>query len=242
LFYLGELALAHTHLEQAVALYDRQQHNSYVARYGQDPAVVCLSYAALALWLLGYPDRARERSSAALTLAQELSHPYSQALALNFAATLHQYRREGSIVQEWAETVIALSNEQGFLFRVAWGTLLHGWALTEQGYGEQGLTQMRQGLAFWQATGAELVRPHCLAMLAETYGKVGQAEEGLSVLTEALAAVDKTGECAHEAELYRLKGELTLHRASIQNPQSAFCHLQSEAEACFQKAIEIARK
>jgi predicted ATPase len=138
--------------------------------------------------------------------------------------------------------VIALSSEQGFLFRVAWGTLLRGWALSEEGDAEQGLLQMRQGLAFWQATGAELVRPHCLAMLAETYGKVGQVEEGLSVLTEALAAVDKTGECAHEAELYRLKGELTRHRASIQNPQSAFCHLQSEAEACFQKAIEIARK
>ena len=64
-----------------------------------------------------------------------------------------------------------------------------GWALSEQGHGEQGLAQMRRGLAFWQATGAELVRPHCLAMLAETYGKVGHVEEGLSVLAEALAAV-----------------------------------------------------
>jgi class 3 adenylate cyclase/predicted ATPase len=235
LFYLGELVPAHAHFEQAMTFYDHQQHHSYVVLYGQDPAVACLSYTALALWLLGYPDRARERSSAALTLAQELSHPYSQALALNLAATLHQYCREGLVVQEGAEAVIALSSEQGFLFRVAWGTLLRGWALTEQGYGEQGLAQLRQGLAFWQATGAELVRPHCLAMLAETYGKVGQVEEGLSVLAEALAAVDKTGQGAHEAELYRLKGELVL-QSSVRSLESKV----QEAEGCFQQAIAIA--
>ena len=33
---------------------------------------------------------------------------------------------------------------------------------------------------------------------------------GLSVLAEALAQVDKTGERFYEAELYRLKGTLTL--------------------------------
>ena len=44
---------------------------------------------------------------------------------------------------------------------------------------------------------------------------MGQTEEGLTVLAEALAVVDKTGERFYEAELYRLKGELTLQvRAS----------------------------
>ena len=71
---------------------------------------------------------------------------------------------------------------------------------------------MRQGLAACRATGAELIRPYCLALLAEAYGKVGQVEEGLSVLAEALAVVDKTGERCYEAELYRLKGELTLQQ------------------------------
>ena len=84
--------------------------------------------------------------------------------------------------------LIALSTEQGFPFWLAWGTILRGWALAEQGQGEEGIAQMRQGLAAYRATGAELARPYCLALLAEAYGKVGQAEEGLSVLAEALAA------------------------------------------------------
>ena len=44
--------------------------------------MACLSYAAWTLWHLGYPDQALKRSQEALTLAQELSHPFSLAFAL----------------------------------------------------------------------------------------------------------------------------------------------------------------
>jgi hypothetical protein len=54
-----------------------------------------------------------------------------------------------------------------------------------------------------------------LALLAEAYGKAGQAEERLAALAEALTVVDKSGERFYEAELYRLKGELTLAQSSI---------------------------
>jgi len=60
------------------------------------------------------------------------------------------------------------------------------------------------------AIGSELRRPHFLTLLAEAYAKAGQVKEGLKVLAEALDCVSKTGECCYEAELYRLKGELTL--------------------------------
>ncbi|MBI3757133.1 MAG: hypothetical protein HY267_04070 [Deltaproteobacteria bacterium] len=78
---------------------------------------------------------------------------------------------------------------------------------------EEGIAQMRQGLAAYRATGAELQRPSFLALLAEAHGKVGQAEEGLTVVAEALAMVDGTGERFYEAELYRVKGELLLAQA-----------------------------
>jgi predicted ATPase len=101
---------------------------------------------------------------------------------------------------------------------------------------------------------------------AEAYGKAGQAGEGLSTLAEALAIVDKTGERFYEAELYRLKGELTLQSSvqrrasSTQESRMDIAHHDvtvaeevgavgrahptedKEAEACFLKAIEIACK
>jgi predicted ATPase len=134
---------------------------------------------------------------------------------------------------------MTLSTEQGFPFCVAWGIILRGWALAMQRQGEEGIAQIRQGLAAYQATEGELFRPYFLALLAEAYGKVGQAGEGLTTLAEALAQVEKTGEHYYEAELYRLKGELTLNQSSVPGLES---RVQQEAEACFLKALEIARK
>jgi len=88
-----------------------------------------------------------------------------------------------------------------------------------------------------QATGAELTRTYGLALLAGAYGKAGQREEGLAVLAEALAMVNRTGERIWEAELYRLKGELTL-----QSTGRGRSKIEEEAEGCFLKAIEIARR
>jgi predicted ATPase len=175
---------------------------------------------------------------------------------LSFAARLHLFRRERDLTREQAKAAIGLSIEQGFSYWLAWGTILQGWALTEQGQGEEGIIQMRQGLAAYLALGAELVRPHFLALLAEAYGKVGQIDEGLTVLAEALALVNRTGERSSEAELYRLKGELTLQKgtrdlglgtgpASSQAPSLkplVPSEVTREAEEYFLKAIEIAQQ
>jgi predicted ATPase len=145
------------------------------------------------------------------------------------------------------------------LFQLAEATFFRGWALAEQGQGEEGIAQMRQGLVAWRATGAEIGRTHYLALLAEAYGKMGQAEEGLSVLAEALALVDQSGERWWEAELYRLKGTLTLQPKTSQRPvtgksqtsqdksedtsiQHPTSSTQAEAEMCFRQALDIARR
>jgi predicted ATPase len=210
LFQLGEFAAAREHSEQSLALYDAQQRHALAFLYGYDPRVFCLARVALSLWVLGYPDQALKRSQEALTLAQELSHLPSLGFALGFAGLLLQYRREGQAAQERAEALITLSGEQGFAFQLALGTIMRGYSLAEQGQREEGIVQMRQGQAALRATGAKLGQSTRLAMLAEAYGKVGQAEEGLTLLAEAMAVVQENGERRQEAELYRLKGQLTL--------------------------------
>jgi predicted ATPase len=253
LFWLGELAPARRYMERVITLYDPQQHRSHAFLYGQDPGVTCLATAAHILWLLGYPDQALRKNHEALTQAQALAHPFSLAYALTFgAACLHQYRREEQAVQERAEDGIALASEQGFSMFSALGIVLRGWALAGRGQVEEGLTQLRQGLAAFRATGAEMLRPYFLILLAEAYEKVGQREEGRAVLTEALAAVHGTGVRFCEAELYRLYGELSLRLGERESGRwgdnTAFAqspsHLValSSPEECFHKAIEIARK
>jgi len=196
--------------------------------------------------VLGYPEQALKRAYQALTVAKELSHPLSVAWALWCAGVLHRYRQERQAAKEQAEALITLATEQEFPHWVVLGTLLRGWAVTGQGQREEEIEPMRQSLATWRAMGAELDRPHCLALLAEAWGTTGQPEEGLVVLDEALAAVHRTGEHYCEANLYRLMGELSLQLRSPQStasdPRPRLPNPQAEAEACFHQAIAIARR
>ncbi len=157
-----------------------------------------------------------------------------------------------AVVQERAEALIALATEQGFIFWVAAGTMMGGAStLREQGREEEGIAQLRQGLADWRGIGTELGVPQNLGYLAEACDELGQVEEGLSMLTEALAVVEKTGEGYWETELYRLKGELLLKarpERSRRDEGRRACPEPAEgmkdelsAEKCFQKAIEVAR-
>jgi TOMM system kinase/cyclase fusion protein len=233
LLYLGELVAARAHLEQEMALYDPQQHRSHTSHYGVDPRVSCLSTVIWALWLLGYSDQALERSREALTLAQELSHPYSLAYALQGAVRLHQFRREVRVTQERAEGLLAVSSEQGFAQWAAAGAMMRGWGLAEHGSAEEGMAQMRQGLHAWQGMGIEAGLPYWLSLLAETSTSSQQVADGHRVLAEAFVLVDKNEERWWEAELHRLKGKLLLKQPAPDEHQ---------AETWFQHALTIAHR
>ncbi|RMF92199.1 MAG: adenylate cyclase [Nitrospinota bacterium] len=249
LFFRGELLPAQNYLEPGITLYDRQQHRALAFLYGADPGVVCQLYTAWTLWLIGYPDQARHTIYEALNQAQELSQPFSLAFALSIAATVHYLRREHQRGLELAEANIVLSTEHSIAQWLAHGVVDRGGALVEQGKTAEGIAQIQEGLDAWQSTGANLVVPHHLSRLAETYGKAGRTGEGLGSLTGALALVEETGERFWEAELYRLKGELLLQQSAAVGELHAApiagraCPAPAEeAETCFRQALDIARR
>jgi tetratricopeptide (TPR) repeat protein len=237
LYSLGDVASARTHFEQVLTLYDPGQRHSGIARRGVDLRVASLSRLTHVLWLLGYPKQAMRQSREALTLAQEINHRWSTAVVWIFNTTLRQFLREAQAVQQQAEALIAICNEQGFSAFLAMAIAPRGWALVEQGQ-QEGIVQLCQGMIAARAAGAELSRPHHLALLAEAYGKTEQIEEGLTALAEALTSVIQSGVSYYEAELYRLKGELTLQQKSQEHGSGSTAQ---EAEECFCKAIEIAQ-
>src|SRR5262245_21247900 len=191
-----------------------------------------------------------------------------RALTRRFGlAAFHIVREKFQPVRELAEAAIALCSEQGFTQHWAAGTVQWGWALVELGQEEEGITQLRQGMTAHLATGAKVFRPYNFTLLAEAYRKVGQAEEGLTVPAEPLLdLVHETGERVAGAELYRLKGELTLQKFQVSGPtfqveksRVGMAHHdvavaeagtvggahptgEEDAKVCFLRAIEIARR
>jgi len=261
----SEFITAREHFDKALNLYDPQQHRFMALIYGDDPGITCLSLRAFSLWFLGYPEQALRSAQEGLALARALDLPYNLSFALDIVTWIHFYRGEHQAAQTCLELLSPLVRDQGFQFFSAESVILQGWVMTERGQEAEGLVQMRSGVVAFHATGAEMSRPTHLGLLAKTYGKVRQIQEGLATLAEAFAVMEKTGEDCLAVELYRLKGELVLQsrvrgpesqkerqkakgkgqKTKITSPQPLTPSTQGvvqEAEACFLKAIEIARR
>jgi predicted ATPase len=231
LFFMGAVASAHRHFAQGMALYDPQHHRALAFLYGEDTGVICHSLGAWTLWYLGALDQSLARDAEAVTLAQQIVHPFSLTYALSVSALFHSFRREARATQEHADAAIALATEQRFPLWLAVSTCLRGWALVHQGQAQDGIEQLHQGLTAHRATGAEILRPYWLALLADVHGIMGQPDAGLTVLAEALTLADTRGERWCEPELYRLKGALLLQQNAAN---------QADAVTCFQQALSTA--
>jgi DNA-binding winged helix-turn-helix (wHTH) protein/predicted ATPase len=248
LFNRGEFSLAREHLEQGITLSDPQEFGPPAFRYNMYHRVALLCWAPLVWWCLGYPDQAAKRNHEALTLAEQLAHPFTLIYCLNSALSFYQFVQGSRAVQEHAERMIALCHEHRAPLFLARGHHLRGWALARQGQEEEGIALMQRGLAEHKAGGASTHRQWFLALLAETHGKEGRPEEGLALLADAFSLVNNNEERWWEAELHRLKGTLTLQKFQVPgskfqvaNPQPPIPNPQVEAEACFQRAIDISR-
>ena len=234
LAFLGELGPAREHLERCIALYDPLAHRSLAFLYGDDPRVACLVFRAWCLWYQGYPDQARQCIDETVAVARELGHPQVLAFALGAAAVVEHLRRDTQLARRHAEATVELCREQGLPVYLAQGRVLLGWALVEEGLATEGIAEMREGLLAYRSTGVRWTEPYLLALLAEAYGTAGQPHEGLHVMAEALDVIRETQECAWEAELYRIEGELLLNSGA---PRA-----QPEAEERFRRAIDTARR
>jgi predicted ATPase len=207
LFWLGRFSEARSHLEQALALYDRGQHAQLAYRYNFDPRVIGLDFLSLVLFPLGYPEQAQRHSDQALAEAKQLSHLVTLAVVLQHRCIIHQFIGDSEAVRRGAEELWSLASDQGFPFWVAHAAFWRAWAEAPEGQTDEELMQLRCHLDKIRSSGAVLIVPYYLALLAEVHGKRGDREAALALLTEALALVERTGECWFAAELHRLQGE-----------------------------------
>jgi predicted ATPase len=232
-FARGELTAVGEHVAQALALYDAERHASLAASYGNHDAAVCgLGHGAWALELCGRPEQASRMSADAVARARALGHPFSEAHALLYAARLSLFRGDWQTACERAEAAAVLARERGFVQLEAWATVTTGRALAESGELSEGVRRAREGVAAIRALGSEDFKTYFLGLLAATLAKAGETTAALDVVTEALSAVERSGERFYAAELHRQQGALLL----------AGRHDRAGAGRCFEIAVEIARQ
>src|SRR5262249_5312289 len=149
---------------------------------------------AIVFFCLGYPDQALAWSNTAIDEARKLAHPLSLAASLHLDCRLLLLVGDNAALDERADELVSVAAEEGYSMHHATGTILRGWIKVNNGDVAEGISLMRRGVAAIRATGAEQWTPQYSALLAMAHESVGQVDEALTQLDEALQIVERTGE------------------------------------------------
>ena len=230
LFHQGIFSNALEHAEQGLAAYDGQYFNPVTAAYGDNAGASCHSWAALSLWFLGYPDLARERAREAVALAADPHRRFGFATALAQAASVEQCRLDLGATRVTAAAAIEAATRDGYRYRLAMATILHGWALAAEGSYEQGIDELEQGLQLSRETGAHMDDPYYFALLADASMRAGRVDAAWAAVEAGLGHAPPGRRFFFESELHRLAGEVLLR-----------LDRRDEAELRMRSALELAR-
>jgi class 3 adenylate cyclase/predicted ATPase len=231
LHLLGEFRDAARSFERVLQLYDPSEHGALTAVAAYDMRALALTYLSVDLFILGRTDEALSRGEEAITWSRRLNHPHTLGYALSFGALAHLLRGENEKAEALTEEVLTLAAAQNLPVWLPSANIFRGYLRVARGDTEA-LAFARQGIVAKNAQGSVLNQPFFLSLLAESCERVGQAEEALSLLAEAFAIAERTGERWFEAELYRLRGDWLLVHSGM----------EAEAETCWQQAIALGRQ
>ena len=213
-------------------LYNPNEHGALTAVAAFDMRALALTYLSSDLFILGHTDKALSHGEEAIAWSRQLNHPHTLGYALSFGAIVHLLRRDNEKAEAMTEEVLALAAAQNLPVWLPSANVFRGYLRVARGDTEA-LAFVRQGIAAKNAQGSVLNQPFMLSLLAESCERAGKAEEALSVLAEAIAIAERTGERWFEAELYRLRGDWLLVHCS---------GMEAEAETCFHRALALARQ
>ena len=231
LMYAGRFAASRSHLEQVLALYDPSTHASLGYQTGSHPRLGARGQLGIALFCLGFADRALVQIDAAIAEALTLAHPPSLAASLAQGCRLLSLGGDNEAMDERAGQLIAVATEHGFPLYRALGTIYRGWGKARTGDVAEGISLLRSGSSAYSATGAETRISYHIALLAKACEIAGEVEEALSLLDQALEITERLGERWFAPELYRYKGQSMLHLGH-----------SKAAEELYRKALTIAEE
>lgn len=219
--------------------YDPVAQQANCLTYGLDAGIVCLMHNALAQWILGYPERARNEMRKALDLSRQFGNPFMKSWTLCFAGWLESFFREYARAEKYADTSLTLSARHGIEYWNIHASILKGWAKTMSGKKLDETAEMNRCVEAYWATGARLTRGKFLFLLAECHIRNDDMQSALAKIEDALQTIEQFGERWWKAELLRLKGDLLL--TPYNNGQNCSIDLISVAEGLYLEAIDISR-
>jgi predicted ATPase len=233
----GEPAEAYAHTQEGFRLYDAERHRSHRQTYGgHDPGVCARMTGGQLEWLLGYPDRAVASAEESVALAEQLAHPFTRELALDYAGFLRLNRGEPELGLAHCATAEALRTEHRLAFVID-PLFLRAAAQIAQGAPADAAASIQQ--IFQPGRPGTLFRPNGLCLWAQALAQQGFYDEALVKLAEGFERVETTGERVWQAELHRVRGLVLPAQNDLDEAQTSFQQAIHTAQAQQAKSLEL---
>ena len=231
LYHLGQLESSLHHITTALKAHSGPADSVLALFAGPDVGIFCRSYIAHLIWHRAMQEDSVAYAAETVRMAEQMDHPFSQAIALDYIAILHSFRGDSRWALKAGRLAAELCSRHGFTYYLAVADIIAGWALVSEGEESAGLAQFRQGLDSMRSVGAEIRLPYYYALLAESYGRAGLYREATASLSTGFAFVSKNGENWAVPELHRVQGGLLVLESK---PEQAI--------VSYQKGMESARQ
>ena len=205
--HLGRIAEAREAMNLAWNAY-REAESPLSLFAGLDMRIFCRSYRSHILWICGEAEEATLQSEDSLALARREAHPFSLALALNYAATLHVFDWDADAARECALEAQGICQKYAFSYYLGWSEAVLGWAMAQRGAADEGCRRVLRGIEIMKSTDAQLRLPFYFGLLAEAYHAARLTPEALASVATGLAFVSTNGERWAEPELHRVHGHI----------------------------------
>ena len=229
----GKIVEGRAHYNHALALYAPAEHRQLATRFGQDVAVATLAFRSLASWMLGYPMAALADTEQAISNAREIDQAATLMYALAVASFVPVLCGSYTTAKALLDELLPLAEDKGTSWWKAFGMMEQGWLLALTGKTSDAAPLIASGITLFRSIGSTYWLPTYLPHLAMAYAELGEFDDASCCLSEAMTAVERTGESWFEAEVHRIAGEIAL-KLPPANPAKAQTH--------FERALDVSRQ
>ena len=237
LAFMGDLAGAKVHYNEALGLYRAAEHRRLMTRFGQDLRVTCLAFRSMLLWLLGYPEAALKGADCALWEARQTEHAATLMFTLNFPILVNTYCGNYDAANERLKELVLLAEEKRAPFRTAEGVMRQGYILTLTGEAAKAVEMVTSGIELWRSAGSTIFTPEHEFMLAIAHANSGQFDDAWRCIGKS-----HDGNARNQGKMVRGRGSSRCRRDRAQVTAAGRGESASIFRACPDRCASAAGK
>ncbi len=190
-FLAGDFPGAISHFEKTISLCSQIERDEIkIYYYYADSVLISRALISWSLMLSGQKAAAKKTIHEVIRLTEDEPDVHSKTYALCILASIYESARDPRASLRFASRALELSREHRSHYWEAWAQIMKGWALAIRGRHNQGIGELKEGIAKYKRTGARQMLPYALALLADAFCSAGHVVEGLDIVQKLEKARD----------------------------------------------------